>query len=68
VAAITLIFFQHTEVGCSKVCPVIRIFICAFNTTLLHYITFVKYLNGCSKIILDAGLVTDVKLHAHLNT
>jgi hypothetical protein len=52
-------------------CPLILVFVCSFNMTVLHHITVVKYVNCCLKIILDAGLVTDVKLqfpglHAHL--
>jgi hypothetical protein len=45
-------------------------FICGFNTTVLCHITAMKCINGCPKIILDAGLVIDMKLqfpdlHAH---
>jgi hypothetical protein len=43
----------------------------AFNTTVLHHITVVKYISGCPKIILGFELIPDVKLqfpslHAHL--
>jgi hypothetical protein len=42
-----------------------------FNTTMLHHIIVLNFVNGYQKIILDAGLVMGVKLqfpglHAHL--
>jgi hypothetical protein len=40
----------------------IHILIYGFNMTVLHYITIMKCVNGCPKIVLDTGLVTDVKL------
>jgi hypothetical protein len=51
--------------------PLARVFTCGFNTTLFRCITVLKCVNDCSKIILGARLVADVKLqfpglHAHL--
>jgi hypothetical protein len=43
-------------------CSPLHVFTCGFNTTVLHHITIVKCVSGCPKIILDAGLVADVKL------
>jgi hypothetical protein len=62
VAAITLIW---------NICPSMRVFTCSFNTAVIHHIRIVKYVSGCPKVILDVGLVADVKfhfpgLHAHL--
>jgi hypothetical protein len=52
--------------------PSVTIFTRGFNTTVLH-VTVLKYVNGCPKITLVAGLVMDVKLHfpgphAHLTS
>jgi hypothetical protein len=49
-----------------KICPSTHVFTCGFNTTVLHHITAIKYVNGCPKII----PVVDVKfkfpgLHVH---
>jgi hypothetical protein len=51
--------------------PSRRVFTRGFNTTLLRHIAITKCVNGCPKIIPDAGLVADVKLkfrhlYAHL--
>jgi hypothetical protein len=35
---------------------------CGFNKTVLQHITVVKHINGSPYVILDAGLVADVKL------
>jgi hypothetical protein len=46
-------------------------FTCGFNKPVLHHTAVVNYVSSCPKIILDAGLVADVKLqllglHTHL--
>jgi hypothetical protein len=52
-------------------CPSIRVFACAFTTKVPHHVTIVKLVNGCPKIILDAGVFVYVEfqfpgLHVHL--
>jgi hypothetical protein len=37
-------------------------FIYGFSMMVLHHVTVVKCVNSCTKIILDAGLVVDMKL------
>jgi hypothetical protein len=59
-----LIFLWTCLSGLLEDTSFICIFTCGFNPTVLHYITVVKCVNGCPKIILDTGLVTDVKLHS----
>jgi hypothetical protein len=49
----------------------ICVFTCGFITTVLHYITTVKFFSCCQEIILDAELFMDLTLqfpglHAHL--
>jgi hypothetical protein len=54
-----------------KMCPSTFIYTCGFNMVVLHHIIVAKCVDGGSKIILDTGLVVDMKLqfpglHAHL--
>jgi hypothetical protein len=57
VAAITLIFFENTELDYWKKCPSIRVSTCGLTTTVVRHIVAV---NGCLRVILDGGLVADV--------
>jgi hypothetical protein len=43
-------------------CPSPWIFMCGLNMTMLNHVVITKCINGGPKIILDAELVTDVKL------
>jgi hypothetical protein len=70
VTAIASASFEHAKVEYCKMCPSIRALHYGFNTAVPH-ITVVKCAKGCPKVILDAGLVADMKLqfpglHAHL--
>jgi hypothetical protein len=42
-------------------CIETRVLTFSFSTTVLQHITAMKCVNGCPKIIVDAGLVADVK-------
>jgi hypothetical protein len=69
--AVTLIFFEH--VGYWKMCHSIHVFTCGFSFMVLHYITIMKCLSDCLKMMLDVGEVTVVKLqfsglHTHLTS
>jgi hypothetical protein len=68
--AVTLILFEHTSVV-YWMHTSIRVFTYGFSPTAIHHVTVENCLNGCPKIILDAGLVAVVTLqfpglHAHL--
>jgi hypothetical protein len=40
-------------------CSSKHVFTCDLNTTVLHHIAVVKCINGCKKLILNAGSVAD---------
>jgi hypothetical protein len=69
---ITLIFFEHILVDYWKMCHSICVFIYGFNMMVPHHIMIVKCVSGCPELILDDGLVADMKLQfpglcTHLN-
>jgi hypothetical protein len=69
VFAIFLILFQHAKVDYWMICPSVRVFTCGNNTTALDHATVMKWVNGCPKIILVAGVKLQFyALHGHLTS
>jgi hypothetical protein len=64
-------FSEHTELNYWKMCPSVRVFTCGFSTAVPQHIAVVRCISGCTKVILEAGLASDLRLqfpvlHAHL--